>query len=124
MTTNWDSEDVLQAYINGLAHAYDPHSDCRSAPSGAGFFHLRELLRCSGTARNHGYDCCWHDPFVVRWRPGIQIKQVMKRIVLSAWLKAIALVDVVDMGTGKVVQQIRGTKVPKSASGSTTALRT
>ena len=27
MTTNWDSTDVLQAYLDALAHAYDPHSD-------------------------------------------------------------------------------------------------
>ena len=25
--TNWDSSDVLQAYLNALTHAYDPHSD-------------------------------------------------------------------------------------------------
>ncbi len=27
MATNWDSTDVLQAYLEALAHAYDPHSD-------------------------------------------------------------------------------------------------
>ena len=27
MATNWDSTDVLQAYLNALAHAYDPHTD-------------------------------------------------------------------------------------------------
>ena len=25
--TNWDSSDILQTYLNALAHAYDPHSD-------------------------------------------------------------------------------------------------
>ena len=30
--TNWDSNDVLQVYLNALAHAYDPHSDYFSAP--------------------------------------------------------------------------------------------
>jgi len=27
MATNWDGTDVLQAYLEALAHAYDPHSD-------------------------------------------------------------------------------------------------
>src|SRR5208282_4696488 len=27
MVTNWDSDNVLQTYLNALAHAYDPHSD-------------------------------------------------------------------------------------------------
>ena len=27
LATNWNSTDILQAYLNGLAHAYDPHSD-------------------------------------------------------------------------------------------------
>src|SRR5208283_2732990 len=27
MVTNWDSDNVLQAYLNALMHAYDPHSD-------------------------------------------------------------------------------------------------
>ena len=27
MATNWDGTDVLQTYLEALAHAYDPHSD-------------------------------------------------------------------------------------------------
>ena len=37
MTTNWDSDGVLQAYLNGLAHAYDPHTDYFSAPHAQDF---------------------------------------------------------------------------------------
>src|SRR5450756_593998 len=38
LTTNWDSDKVLAAYLDyGLAHAYDPHSDYFSAPKAADF---------------------------------------------------------------------------------------
>ena len=35
--TNQDSDSVLQAYLNALAHAYDPHSDYMSAPHAQDF---------------------------------------------------------------------------------------
>ncbi len=38
MLTNVDSDAVLQTYLNGLAHAYDPHSDYFCAPKAHGFF--------------------------------------------------------------------------------------
>ena len=36
-TTNWDSGGVLQDYLNGLCHAYDPHTDYMSAPHAQDF---------------------------------------------------------------------------------------
>ena len=35
--TNWDADNVLQTYLNALAHAYDPHSDYFSAPKAQDF---------------------------------------------------------------------------------------
>ena len=37
LMTNQDSDAVLQAYLNALAHAYDPHSDYFSAPHAQDF---------------------------------------------------------------------------------------
>ena len=33
----WDSDNVLQAYLNALTHAYDPHSDYLNEQHAAGF---------------------------------------------------------------------------------------
>jgi len=37
MLTNWDSDNILSAYLNALVHAYDPHSDYLNNESGQTF---------------------------------------------------------------------------------------
>jgi len=111
MTTNWDSDGVLQAYLNGLAHAYDPHSDYFSAPH-AQDFQIGMNLSLFGIGaqlmEDDGY-CTIHS--LVPGGPAAKSKQVNEqdRIVAVAQGSQ-PPVDVVDMDLEKVVQQIRGPK--------------
>ena len=111
MTTNWDSDGVLQAYLNGLAHAYDPHTDYFSAPHAQDFsIGMNLSLFGIGAQLNEddGY-CTIHS--LVPGGPAAKSKQVFEkdRIIAVAQSNA-PPVDVVDMDLEKVVQQIRGTK--------------
>ena len=45
--TKWDGTDVLQAYLNGLTHAYDPHSDYFN-PEHAADFNIQMNLSLFG----------------------------------------------------------------------------
>ena len=111
MTTNWDSDGVLQAYLNGLCHAYDPHSDYFSAPHAQDFsIGMNLSLFGIGAQLNEddGY-CTIHS--LVPGGPAAKSKQVFEkdRIIAVAQSNQ-PPVDVVDMDLEKVVQQIRGPK--------------
>jgi carboxyl-terminal processing protease len=102
---------VLQAYLNGLAHAYDPHTDYFSAPHAQDFsIGMNLSLFGIGAQLNEddGY-CTIHS--LVPGGPAAKSKQVFEkdRIIAVAQSNA-PPVDVVDMDLEKVVQQIRGTK--------------
>ncbi len=110
-TTNWDSDGVLQAYLNGLCHAYDPHTDYMSAPH-AQDFSITMNLSLFGIgatlAEDDGY-CTIRS--LVPGGPAAKSKQLNEndRIVAVAQGDK-PPVDVVDMELEKVVQQIRGPK--------------
>ena len=111
MMTNWDGTDVLQAYLNALAHAYDPHSDYFN-PEHAQDFSINMSLSLFGIGaqlrEDDGY--CKID-LLIHGGPAEKSKQVKEgdRIVAVAQSNQ-PPVDVVDMELGKAVQLIRGPK--------------
>jgi carboxyl-terminal processing protease len=111
MTTNWDSDGVLQAYLNGLAHAYDPHSDYMSAPH-AKDFSISMNLALFGIGAQLGEDdgyCTIRS--LVRGGPAFKSKQIDEKDRIIAVAQGTnAPVDVVDMDLEKVVSMIRGPK--------------
>ena len=111
MTTNWDNEGVLQTYLNGLAHAYDPHSDYFSAPHAQDFsigMNLSLFGIGAQLSEDDGY-CTIRS--LVPGGPAAKSKAVFEkdRIIAVAQSNQ-PPVDVVDMELEKVVQKIRGTK--------------
>ena len=111
MATNWDSTDVLQAYLEGLAHAYDPHSDYLNNEH-AQDFSINMSLSLFGIGaqlvEDDGY--CTISK-ILKDGPADKIKQLKEndRIIAVAQGNK-PPVDVVDMELGKVVQLIRGPK--------------
>jgi carboxyl-terminal processing protease len=111
LTTNWDSEGVLQAYLNGLCHAYDPHSDYFSAPHAQDFsigMNLSLFGIGAQLSEDDGY-CTIRS--LVPGGPAAKSKQVFEKDRIVAVAQGDKPpVDVVDMDLEKVVQQIRGPK--------------
>jgi carboxyl-terminal processing protease len=111
MTTNWDSDGVLQAYLNGLTHAYDPHSDYLSAPH-AQDFSIGMNLSLFGIGASLGEDdgyCTIRS--LVPGGPAARSHELSERDRIIAVAQSNQPpVDVVDMDLEKVVQQIRGPK--------------
>jgi carboxyl-terminal processing protease len=111
MITNGDGTDVLQAYLNALAHAYDPHSDYFN-PEHAQDFSINMSLSLFGIGaqlrEDDGY--CKIDQ-LIHGGPAEKSKKVKEgdRVVAVAQSNQ-PPVDVVDMELGKTVQLIRGPK--------------
>ena len=109
--TNWDSTDVLQAYLEALAHAYDPHSDYFNTEH-AQDFSINMSLSLFGIGaqllEDDGY-CTISG--LIPGGPADKSKQLVEkdRIVGVAQGDK-PFVDVVDMELDKVVQLIRGPK--------------
>jgi len=111
MTTNWDNDGVLQAYLNGLCHAYDPHSDYFSAPHAQDFsIGMNLSLFGIGAQLNEDDGYCTIRS-LVPGGPAAKSKQVNEKDRIVAVAQGDKPpVDVVDMDLEKVVQQIRGPK--------------
>jgi carboxyl-terminal processing protease len=111
MATNWDGTDVLQAYLDALAHAYDPHSDYLNTEH-AQDFSIEMSLSLFGIGAqltdDEGY-CTINS--LIRGGPADKSKQVNEkdRIIAVAQSNS-PPVDVVNMQLDKVVQLIRGPK--------------
>jgi carboxyl-terminal processing protease len=111
MVANLDSTDVLQAYLNALAHAYDPHSDYLNTEH-AQDFSINMSLSLFGIGaqltEDDGY-CTISS--LVHGGPADKSKQLHEkdRVVAVAQGNQ-PPVNVVDMELGKVVQLIRGSK--------------
>ena len=108
---NLDSTGILQAYLNALAHAYDPHSDYFNTEH-AQDFSIGMSLSLFGIGAHLGEDdgYCKIDQ-LVHGGPAEKSKQIKE----SDYIVAVAQgnqppVNVVDMEIGKVVQLIRGPK--------------
>lgn len=111
LAQEWDSSDVLQIYLDSLAHAYDPHSDYMNNEH-AQDFSINMSLSLGGI----GAELKWDDGYceienLVPGGPAIKSNQLKPndKIVAVAQGKQ-APVDVVDMELGKIVQLIRGPK--------------
>jgi carboxyl-terminal processing protease len=111
VTTNWDGGNVLQTYLNALAHAYDPHSDYLNSPH-AQDFSINMSLALVGIGAQLSED----DGFctirsLILGGPASKSKMLKEgdRIVAVAQTNK-PPVDTVDMDLEKVVQMIRGAK--------------
>jgi carboxyl-terminal processing protease len=111
MMTNFDSDFVLQVYLNALAHAYDPHSDYFSAPHAQDFsINMSLSLFGIGAQLNEDDGYCTIRA-LVPGGPATKSKALKEgdRIIAVAQGNQ-PPVDVVDMELEKVVQKIRGPK--------------
>jgi carboxyl-terminal processing protease len=111
MSTNWDSTDVLQAYLEALAHAYDPHSDYFNTEH-AQDFSINMSLSLFGIGaqlvEDDGY--CTISK-VLHGGPADKSKQLNEKDRIVAVAQGSKPpVDVVDMELNRVVQLIRGPK--------------
>jgi carboxyl-terminal processing protease len=112
MATNFNSDDVLQRFLNsGLAHAYDPHTDYFSAPK-AQDFSIDMNLALIGV----GAQLVEDDGFctIVELVPG---GPAAKSKLLKPQDRIVAVsqgnkppVDVINMELERIVQMIRGQK--------------
>ncbi|MGA3269044.1 MAG: carboxy terminal-processing peptidase [Verrucomicrobiota bacterium] len=109
--TNWDSDNVLQIYLDAFAHAYDPHSDYLNH-SHAQDFAIGMNLSLFGIgaqlSEDEGY-CTIN--MLVPGGPAARSKQLEEkdRIIAVAQSNQ-PPVNVVAMDLPKVVQLIRGPK--------------
>jgi carboxyl-terminal processing protease len=108
---DWDSDDVLQAYLTTLAHVYDPHSDYFGHAQLESFAITMNLnLQGIGAelASEDGY-CTINR--LLPGGPAIKSNKIHEkdRIIAVAQSNQ-PPVDVVDMSLNKAVQLIRGPK--------------
>jgi len=111
MSTNWDNGDVLQAYLEALTHAYDPHSDYFNVSHAQDFSIDMSLALFGIGAGLHSDDGYCTIVSLVPGGPAAKSKQlkIKDRIVAVAQGKQ-PPVEVVDMELYKIVQMIRGPK--------------
>jgi carboxyl-terminal processing protease len=110
--TKWDGTDVLQAYLNGLTHAYDPHSDYFN-PEHAADFNIQMNLSLFGIgaqlSESDGGFCTIEK--LIAGGPADRSKQLNEKDRVVAVAQGTnPPVNVVGMELGKVVQLIRGAK--------------
>ncbi|HXR46558.1 MAG TPA: carboxy terminal-processing peptidase [Candidatus Limnocylindrales bacterium] len=108
---NWDSDDVLQTYLEALTHAYDPHSDYLNVSHAQDFSINMSLALFGIGAELRSEDGYCTIATLVAGGPAAKSKQIkpQDRIIAVAQGKQ-SPVDVVDMDLGKIVQMIRGPK--------------
>jgi carboxyl-terminal processing protease len=109
--TDWNNEDVLQAYLAALTHIYDPHSDYMG-PDHLEQFAISMNLKLSGIgaqlASRDGY--CTIDKLLDGY-PAAKSKKIREKDRIVAVAQGDKKpVDVVDMNLNKVVHLIRGPK--------------
>jgi len=110
--TDWNNDDVLQVYLDTLAHLYDPHSDYMGAPH-LDSFSISMNLSLSGigaelTTSADGY-CTINK--LLPGGPAAKSKKIKEKDRIVAVAQGDKTpVDVVDMNLNKVVQMIRGPK--------------
>jgi carboxyl-terminal processing protease len=111
MVTNWDSDNVLQTYLNALAHAYDPHSDYLNNEHAQDFsINMSLSLFGIGATLTEDDGYCTISS-LIRGGPAYKCKQLKERDRIIAVAQSNQPpVNVVDMELPKVVQLIRGPK--------------
>jgi len=111
MLTNWDGGNVLQTYLNALAHAYDPHTDYLNQEH-AQTFSIEMSLSLFGIgaqlSEDDGY--CTIES-LIPGGPADKSNQIRgKDRVIAVAQSNQPPVNVVDMELPKVVELIRGPK--------------
>jgi len=111
ISTNWDSSDVLQTYLNALTHAYDPHSDYLNTSHAQDFSIGMNLSLFGIGAQLVDKDGYCTIRTLIPGGPAAKSKQLKEndRIIAVAQ-GGQPPVDVVDMELSKTVQLIRGPK--------------
>ncbi|HEV2453649.1 MAG TPA: carboxy terminal-processing peptidase [Verrucomicrobiae bacterium] len=106
-----DSSDVLQAYLDALAHAYDPHSDYMNDENAQTFtINMSLALFGIGASLTSEDGYCKIDSLIPggpAWKSN-QLKPNDKIIAVAQGNQP--FVDVVDTELSKIVQLIRGPK--------------
>ena len=109
--TNWDSTDVLQAYLEALAHAYDPHSDYFNTEHAQDFSIQMSLALFGIGASLQEDDGYCTISSLIPGGPAVKSKQLNEKDrIIAVAQDGKPFVDVVDMDLSKVVQLIRGAK--------------
>jgi carboxyl-terminal processing protease len=109
--TNWDSDNILQVYLNALTHAYDPHTDYLNQEHAADFSISMSLsLFGIGAKLSEDDGYCTIDSLITGG-PADKSKQIKEkdRVIAVAQSNS-PPVNVVDMELPKVVELIRGPK--------------
>jgi carboxyl-terminal processing protease len=111
VSTNWDSSDVLQTYLNALTHAYDPHSDYLNISHEQDFSIGMNLSLFGIGAQLVDKEGYCTIKTLMPGGPASKSKQLKEndRIIAVAQGSQ-PPVDVVDMELSKAVQLIRGPK--------------
>ncbi|HEY1719521.1 MAG TPA: carboxy terminal-processing peptidase [Verrucomicrobiae bacterium] len=109
--TKWDSTDVLQAYLDALTHAYDPHSDYMNDAHEQDFSIEMNLSLFGIGAKLSDDDGYCTIASLVPGGPAAKSKQLKEKDQIVAVAQGTQPpVDVVDMDITKIVQLIRGPK--------------
>lgn len=111
MVTNWGGDNVLQAYLNALTHAYDPHSDYLNNEHAQDFSIGMSLSLFGIGAQLTEDDGYCTISSLIRGGPAYKSKLLKEkdRIIAVAQSNQ-PPVNVVDVELPKVVQLIRGPK--------------
>ncbi len=109
--TNWDSDNVLEVYLNALTHAYDPHTDYLNEQHAADFRISMSLqLAGIGAQLHEDYGYCTIES-LIPGGPADKSRQINKKDrVIAVAQSNQPPVNVVDMELTKVVELIRGPK--------------
>jgi carboxyl-terminal processing protease len=109
--TNWNSDNILQAYLNALTHAYDPHSDYLNQQHATDFSINMSLSLFGIGAQLVDDDGYCTISSLLPGGPAAKSKQIHEkdRIVAVAQSNQ-PPVNAVDMDLSRVVQMIRGPK--------------
>jgi len=109
--TNWDSDNVLQVYLNALTHAYDPHTDYLNYQHAQNFsIEMSLSLFGIGAQLSEDYGYCTIES-LIPGGPADKSGQIKsKERVIKVAQSNLPPVNVVDMDLSKVVELIRGPK--------------
>jgi carboxyl-terminal processing protease len=107
--TNWDGTDVLQSYLEALAHAYDPHTDYLNNKHAQDYSELMSLSGFGIGLRMVEDDGYWAISKLVPGGPADKSKQLkIKDRIVAVAQDGKPPVDIVGMKIDRVVQLIRG----------------
>lgn len=109
--TNWDSDSILSAYLNGMTHAYDPHTDYLNDEHAQSFSIEMSLSLFGIGAQLTEQDGYCVVESLVAGGPAEKSKQIhQKDKIIAVAQSNQPPVNVVDVNLTHVVAMIRGDK--------------